>query len=253
MSDDFNPYSSPQAIEPPRPQAFERGIIPFESGHHRAVWTLALFGIVILAEVAFAVNCVMQYELLSAAKRGERFPLETLQANDTRYQFTAGVALVLRIPTAIVFLMWVHRAYRNLPALGAMGLNHSPGWAVGWFFVPFANLVKPYQAVAEIWRNSDPQAIGEPLRASSVAPVAFWWMAWLVMNIGSRIAMVVFQVPPERQSLSNLMDATMSDFVIGVITVVAALFAMLVVHTIDKNQDARFNKISGDALSTIRY
>ena len=45
----------------------------------------------------------------------------------------------------------------------------------------------------------------------------------------------------------------MSDFVIGVITVAAALLAMLLVHTIDKNQDARFNKISSDTLSTIRY
>ena len=25
----------------------------------------------------------------------------------------------------------------------------SAGWAIGWFFVPFANLVMPYQAMKE--------------------------------------------------------------------------------------------------------
>jgi len=246
MTDDFNPYSSPQAIEPVRPQAFAGGIIPFQSGHQRAVWTIALFGFVILAEAAFAVNCVLQYELLSDIQRGEKFPLETLQANDARYAFTARIVLLLLFPTTIAFLMWTHRAYRNLPALGANRLDHTPGWAVGWFFVPFANLVKPYQVVAEIWRNSDPQAIGAPYGAASVAPVVYWWTAFLARGILSQFGVMLYKVAPERQTLQNLMNATMSDLVVRVVTIIAALLAILVVHTIDKNQDARFAKMSGE-------
>ena len=39
---------------------------------------------------------------------------------------------------------------------GAGGLRYTPGWAVGWLFVPFANLVVPYFVFTEIWRNSIP-------------------------------------------------------------------------------------------------
>jgi Domain of unknown function (DUF4328) len=41
------------------------------------------------------------------------------------------VELIGFVLTGIVFLMWIHRAYSNLPALGARNLETSPGWAVG--------------------------------------------------------------------------------------------------------------------------
>ena len=40
-------------------------------------------------------------------------------------------------------------------ALGANNLKYTPKWAVGCFFVPFLNLVMPYQVVREIWKASN--------------------------------------------------------------------------------------------------
>ena len=126
MSDEFNPYASPQAIQPSPPPSFERGVVPFVSGHQRAVWTIALFTVVVLSEVSFAVVCVMQNELLADIQRGQKFPPATLQANNSRYAAAATFVTLSLLPTTIVFLMWVHRAYRNLPALGARGSNRRP-------------------------------------------------------------------------------------------------------------------------------
>jgi hypothetical protein len=42
--------------------------------------------------------------------------------------------------TSVAFFVWLHRANRNLPALGAIGLKFTPGWAVGCFFVPLVNV-----------------------------------------------------------------------------------------------------------------
>ena len=57
----------------------------------------------------------------------------------------------------------------NVRALGANDLSISPGWSAGWFFVPFANLVKPFVAVREIWNasDSDPRDVS----ASGSAPL----------------------------------------------------------------------------------
>lgn len=73
---------------------------------------------------------------------------------------------------ALAVPMWMHRCYRNLPALGSRGYL-SPAWAAGCWFVPIANLVLPYVAVRDIWAASRP---GERW---NVVLVATWWIAWL--------------------------------------------------------------------------
>jgi len=92
----------------------------------------------------------------------------------------------------VLFCVWVHRANRNAHALGARGMEFTPGWAVGWFFVPVANLFKPYQAVREIHQASDPDLDRSDEGATLAwrwserpAPVQLklWWGTWLVMNV----------------------------------------------------------------------
>jgi len=57
------------------------------------------------------------------------------------------------VGAAIVVPMWMHRAYRNLPALGEQAMRWSPAWALGGWFVPFANLVIPYLCLRELWNG----------------------------------------------------------------------------------------------------
>ncbi|HMA36213.1 MAG TPA: DUF4328 domain-containing protein [Chloroflexia bacterium] len=90
-------------------------------------------------------------------------------------QFGGAVGLA----AGVLFLIWIYRAHRNLPALGAACLKYSPGWAVGGFFVPFVSLVLPFRVMAEIWKASQPegnladdvvwQGIDTPMRLPSGA------------------------------------------------------------------------------------
>ncbi len=43
----------------------------------------------------------------------------------------------LGVVTAITFLKWVYRAYKNVQGFGAEGLRFSPGWAIGYYFISF--------------------------------------------------------------------------------------------------------------------
>ena len=54
------------------------------------------------------------------------------------------------IVTGIVWLLWLHSSYGLLRYLGTKVTRFSPGWAVGCWFVPFVNLVRPYQVVEEL-------------------------------------------------------------------------------------------------------
>ena len=108
--------------------------------------------------------------------------------------FACGTALLFYgalIGCAIAFPMWMHRANRAARALGATGMEFTPGWAAGWFFVPFANLVMPYRVAVELWKAAihiSPRMVaGEqrPRRPSSGSGGGFGlvaaWSAWLEM------------------------------------------------------------------------
>ena len=56
--------------------------------------------------------------------------------------------LVIFIIMSILFLMWFRRAYYNLHQL-KNNLSYTDGWAVGSWFIPFANWVLPYRIMKE--------------------------------------------------------------------------------------------------------
>ena len=115
------------------------------------------------------------------------------ESSRSRWVFVlAGLAAVfVFISCAVMFCVWIHRANRNARALGARGMEFTPGWAAGWFFVPFANLFKPYQAVREIYQASDPDRDEDDEGAllswhwskqPAPAQMKLWWGTWILMN-----------------------------------------------------------------------
>ncbi|HSI87624.1 MAG TPA: DUF4328 domain-containing protein [Pyrinomonadaceae bacterium] len=162
------------------------------------------------------------------------------------YMFIGVVAMleiVLRVATIVVFLIWEHRAYKNLYALRATYLAHSPGWAVGWWFIPFANLVKPYVVMKEIWRESEPEVDPDSGFLSSAVGVpgffAIWWAAWIIGNIMARIT--------ERASENP--DGTISDVfpvllaISSLITGIAAILVVHIVRQITQRQETRYQNL----------
>lgn len=94
--------------------------------------------------------------------------------------------LALFLGTAIAFLVWLYRAEVNVRALGAEDMMVSPGWAVGWFFVPLVQLVMPFVAVRELWKAS---ATPRDWQLGASSPViALWWACWLGSVISGNIA-----------------------------------------------------------------
>ncbi|MCP5468293.1 MAG: DUF4328 domain-containing protein [Deltaproteobacteria bacterium] len=96
----------------------------------------------------------------------------------------SGILLSTTLWTSIViFLIWINRANKNARALGAKDIEYSPGWTVGWFFVPIMNLFKPYQAVEQIWRASQTDRSKPWEQNHSPLYFKFWWVFWVISNI----------------------------------------------------------------------
>lgn len=88
---------------------------------------------------------------------------------------------------SVVFVsMWTYRAMKNLHIVRAVAATMSPGWAVGWYFIPFANLWKPFEGMQQIWRESHRLA-GRPEKI--LAYVGWWWATWVISNILANISL----------------------------------------------------------------
>ena len=100
----------------------------------------------LLAGIAMALlnigSSVMEYELLGR----ENFSDQEAEQNDKRENLVTLAFSFSYLATAVVFGIWIVRANKNARALGAKNLSASPGWALGYFFVPILNLWKPFKA-----------------------------------------------------------------------------------------------------------
>lgn len=97
---------------------------------------------------------------------------------------TLGLFLV----SAVAVSFWIHRAHENLRLFTSGPFEFSGQSAVGWFFVPFANLVQPFRAMRELWSSSRGPADGG---SGSTRLVDGWWGCFIVgglfSNVGARM------------------------------------------------------------------
>lgn len=238
--------SDKQAPPPPPLTASE----PFVSAHTRAMVVVALFAAYILVAVSSIAAVILQLALPPVVLAAAEDDLEQVTLNDLIMFLVAVATLFVFISLVIAFCVWLHRAAKNLPALGneKSKIEYSPGWAVGSFFVPFVNLVVPYKAVKEVWEKSDPVVRGVEdslftTPSSSPPLILGWWIAWLVSNFLSNIAWRL-----ESKSTSDTTSFVASvDVISNLAGIVAAVLAVMVVRDIDRRQTERAQHVSYDA------
>jgi hypothetical protein len=148
----------------------------------------------------------------------------------------------VRIATIVFFLVWEYRAFSNLSALKARNVEFSPGWAVGWWFIPLANLIKPFQAVRELWNESDPDFEEEAgflnVAGGTPAIIGFWWAFFLVSGFLGRIADKLIDADG---NISN--EFPIVFLIASIFQIAAAVLALIIVKNITQRQEARFRKI----------
>ena len=100
------------------------------------------------------------------------------------------VQVLAILGTAAAFMTWLFIAMKNLQGW-RIRLKWGPGWAIGAWFIPFANLIIPVMVVNEAAQGSasTPDVRLAPQRAST-GLIGAWWATLLlgscVTNLASR-------------------------------------------------------------------
>jgi hypothetical protein len=94
--------------------------------------------------------------------------------------------MLVYLVTGFLVLKWIYRVNSNAQLLGE-GMSVTPGWNVGFFFVPIMTWFRPYQGVRESWQVShDPE--NWPL-VEVPALLPWWWGCWVVSSILGYVSM----------------------------------------------------------------
>ena len=139
----------------------------YTSSMSRGDWVSGMLMVVILASTAYAYFTYEEIGLLEQILIGEQVSEDVANSSDQRIILISICWLIAYIVAAAFFFLWLHRAFKNLVHLEVINTKFSPGWAIGCWFVPLANLVIPYQAMKELWKTSDTNTIQE---SSTVEP-----------------------------------------------------------------------------------
>jgi hypothetical protein len=197
-----------------------------------------LVALLVIDVVAFFSD-IAQYQLLQSALTEDQ-----ANANDAR-QHVIGIAyIVVYALTAVTFGRWIYCANKNARALGAVGMQFSPGWSVGWYFIPILSLWKPYQAMKEIWQASSAL---EYWQGSAAAPILGWW--WFAYVVSAILGQLYFRVSMAANDLSSLSSATVLGLANEAFDVATIALAWMLIAGLNRIQLARVSASAAVTMS----
>lgn len=197
-----------------------------------AAWSVPLIvlvmvmDVVVLASSANTINFVHRVD--SGALQADALTAAAELVD--RYALVVGIAyLVVVICAFIANGIWIYRASWNAGQLQPFPGRITPGWAVGWFFVPIMLLWKPYQAMKETWAASVP---------ATTLPgwLGWWWAAWVSGNILGQISL---RMSKTITTYEDVRMVAMIDALSSVISLVAGFLFLKIVREVSRAQAGR--------------
>lgn len=158
--------------------------------------------------------------------------MSRLRALDRDVGDVGGLLLVTLLVGGVAWFVWQYRATKNLAYLGIEGREFTPGMAVVWWLIPFASLVKPFQAMRELWAASESPGSWKPPRAPST--MIWWWAGWVSATILWVFASTMMQ---QAGSPREFMNGAYVAVVADVVAVATGVLAPVVVWGVVARQE----------------
>ena len=191
----------------------------------------------ILISLVAAISSMLQVKLINDMTTGN-FDNSTIEdqtnINDLRQQLIGIIQFSLFIITSIVFLRWIYFSNSNSRSLGASGMQFTPGWSIGYYFVPFLHIYKPYIAMKEIWKTSKDPKNWEMIKTPSLFPQ--WWTLWIISSISANIS---FRLSMRAEELNELFVSSSVTLASDLVGIPLALIAIKLVGSIFDMQNEK--------------
>jgi hypothetical protein len=200
----------------------------YRSSSRRAAVAIVLVGVAVAADAVGTLLDLQGIGLVDAAEAGTLAESEAI-AFDELYLMVANVQTALFLASAVGVLAWLSRVVDNVPPLTGRTPRRGPRAAIGWWFVPFANYVVPYQITADAVRRLRVERDDGTGRL--LLP---WWIVWIAASL---VGSVLWRLP------SDTLDDLRLTFTLTALNdaanVVAGILLILIIRGTERRSDAR--------------
>ncbi|MCA8834570.1 MAG: DUF4328 domain-containing protein [Proteobacteria bacterium] len=131
-----------------------------------------------------AVSSFMQYNLAVNFENGiytDEHILSLADANDQRESIIGIIAFLTYIMCIIFVARWIFVSSKHNHQTTAEDLKYTPGWSVGWYFVPVLSFWEPYKAFKQIYQVSVDPDNWKTVVVPSIMQAL--WGLWLITKI----------------------------------------------------------------------
>lgn len=229
------------------------------TAHTRARLTILALILTAGAHAYQSLVSAWQLSLVDGASRGETSQA-SLELSDTL--FTAGsiAQIALLVATGVLFLLWLTKTVSATRAMITVPLRWTPSQAAWSFFIPFANLTRPYHVVRDVHDRLDPEGVPEPAprprpdKASDYrnvpveraplpaalppASIGLWWGLYLAGGFVGRFAAM-----QTGTSIEAFKSARVGFIVSDLFEIVGAVLAIQVVRALDARLAERHRRL----------
>lgn len=222
----------PDSVQPPRAPLADHRRPPLTQ-HFPTLARLTEISLLACAAAA-AFSAYSAWRLRDLASRliadADSVDLAAADAVD-RLELLSGIGTFITFAiTAGLFITWLYQAHRS-DQVYPPALRHSSGWAIGAWFVPFLNLVRPAQIVGDVTRGAARAKAVEP---SSDRLVSAWWGSLLISNFAGTAAARYMRTADGEEDgmalLTSYRTAATVDIVADLLLLAAAILCLVLVR-----------------------
>jgi hypothetical protein len=213
---------------------------------------LVIATLVLCAAAAVVTMILDRHEIAmwQAVESGE-FDYDEIEAFEDRQLRVWLSVMAIYLFAAVAFLVWIHRVNRAVRQYTQADLSYTPGWSVGWFLVPIANLFMPYKVVKELWIATEPdRPAGLFSTAGAVSPVVLWW--WLLWIGSGLLGSAAGSLYGRAETAAQIAAANNTALVSDVMTVGAAVLGIALVSSLRNRVEACWRGLPENALPEAR-
>ncbi|GAA4136771.1 MULTISPECIES: DUF4328 domain-containing protein [Streptomyces] len=134
---------------------------------------------------------------------------------------TTSMYMLGLLGTATLFIIWFHRVRHNAEVFAPDVQRRTPGWAIGGWFIPFANLFIPRGIAKDVLRASQPDPYASEVRHQGLLNA--WWGMWIASNIFDRFATNRYDEASDPQAIHDAAGWLMTGSVLDLVSAVLAL------------------------------
>jgi hypothetical protein len=214
----------------------------WRSPGHRSSRLRAWIAVILLAAIV-AVDLLgvwvdLRGVMLMADAEAGTLTEATAVAFDDLHGAVGILQVVLLIASGVAVLAWLSRVVDNVPPLTGHTPQRGPRAAIGWWFVPVANLVVPYMIVSDTARRL--RHSGD--RTGLVLPL--WWTLWIASNV---LSYLVARVPTDT---IDQLRAVFGVFALGDLTdAVAGILLIVIVRRVETWSAVRASDLGVDRVA----